>query len=127
MQHEPPKQDNKKFVEAYKQMYIKRYHLEGIDFDKELELIQQKKSNLSRSQRDAVVAFSQIFPALEKKAEEQEENNKLPVGDPLTEKDLEQVVSDKQKESEESPKVICGDGKSDFIAHDSVSTCVEKE
>ena len=126
MQHEPPKQDNKKIVEAYKQMYIKRYHLEDVDFDKELELIQQKKSNLSRRQRDAVVAFSQIFPIMEKKAEEQNEIENLPVGSPLTKEEADQAIADAQKEIKPED-IIVGDGKSDFIVNDSVSTCAEKE
>ena len=34
-----------------------KYGLEGVDIDREYELIQQKKSKLSRSERDRVVAI----------------------------------------------------------------------
>jgi hypothetical protein len=63
---------SKQIVESYKAHYLHKYHLEGIDLEKELELIKQKKSNLSRSQRDAVVAAFQIFPVIEKTAEKEE-------------------------------------------------------
>ena len=63
---------SKQIAESYKMYYLHKYHLEGIDLEKELELIKEKKSNLSRSQRDAVVAAFQIFPAIEKTAKEEE-------------------------------------------------------
>lgn len=47
---------------AFKSHWLKRYGLEGIDLEKELELINKKQSNLSRSKRDAVQQFFMLFP-----------------------------------------------------------------
>ena len=53
-------------VEAFKQQWLKRYGLEGIDLEEELKKIQRKESRLSRSRRDAIEQFFVLFPMLEK-------------------------------------------------------------
>ena len=84
-------------VETYKAHYLHRYHLEGVDLEKELELIKQKKSNLSRSQRDAVVASFQIFPVLLNNVKTQNETENTQIEKPLTEEATD-IVSDEQKD-----------------------------
>jgi hypothetical protein len=70
----PEEQDenNKKLreaaIEAFKQQWLKQHNIENVDLEKELELIQAKKSYLSRSRRDAVVQFFAIFPIIKKYA-----------------------------------------------------------
>ena len=58
---EERKANMKKVMEMYKRQYLHRYNIEGIDLEAELKLINEKKSNLSRSQREAVVGYFMIF------------------------------------------------------------------
>lgn len=95
---------NKQIVDVYKQHYLKRYNIEGVDLEKEFALIQKKESNLSRSQRDAVVAAMQIFPMMEKKAEEQTNLDNQEIGAPLTKEEADAVIAEANKETEEENK-----------------------
>ena len=49
---------------------LKIWDLNGIDLDKEMEKISQKKSNLSKSQRDAVPEFIKIRNAMVERAQQ---------------------------------------------------------
>ena len=59
---EEVKKNREAIMGAFKAQWLKRYGLDDIDLVAELQLIQQKKSQLSRSKRDAVVAYFTIFP-----------------------------------------------------------------
>ena len=84
---------NEKIVNTYKHLFMKRYNIVGVDIEKEFNLIQKKESRLSRSQREAVVTATQIFPVMEKKLKEQNEIEDLPVGSPATADDLKNAIT----------------------------------
>ena len=54
-------EERKKIASQYKQMFLHKYDLEKVDLVKEFEKVKDKTSGLSRRQRDAVVAYFQIF------------------------------------------------------------------
>ena len=62
-----------KVREYMKKEFLKGFNLENCDLDEELDRIKRKDSNLSRSQRDAIVHYFVIFewgPAITKQLEE---------------------------------------------------------
>ena len=62
-------------IAAFKDHWLKRYGLEGIDLEKELELINKKQSKLSRSRRDAIQQFFLLFPVEPEVQDIKEEKN----------------------------------------------------
>ena len=61
------------------EVMIKQHDLEGIDIEKEFELIQKKESRLSRSKRDAIsqiVVLKKIQSDVLKQMKEEEEKKK---------------------------------------------------
>ena len=91
---EERKENMKKVMEMYKRQYLHRYNIEGIDLEAELKLINEKKSNLSRSQREAVVGYFMIFPAADERVEKMfvKESEIENIGEPATEADLEKAA-----------------------------------
>lgn len=91
---EERKANMKEVMEMYKRQYLHRYNIEGIDLEAELKLINEKKSRLSRSQRDAVVGYFMIFPAAEERVEKMfvKESEIENIGEPATEADLEKAA-----------------------------------
>lgn len=90
---EERKENMKQVMEMYKQQYLHRYNIEGIDLEAELKLINEKKSRLSRSQRDAVVGYFMIFPAVDRRMEMLAKESEIEnIGEPATEADLEKAV-----------------------------------
>lgn len=91
---EERKENMKKVMEMYKQQYLHRYNIESIDIEEELKLINEKKSRLSRSQRDAVVGYFMIFPAADERVEKMfvKESEIENIGEPATEADLEKAI-----------------------------------
>lgn len=91
---EERKENMKKVMEMYKRQYLHRYNIEGIDLEAELKLINEKKSRLSRSQRDAVVGYFMIFPAADERVEKMfvKESEIENIGEPATEADLEKAA-----------------------------------
>ena len=83
-----------KMVSAYKKYFMKRHHLEDLDLEKEYELIKQKKSCLSRSQREAVTTAMKVFPMIGEAFEKQNKNNTREIGSPATEEDLKQAIEE---------------------------------
>jgi hypothetical protein len=64
-------------LESTRKMFLERFHIEDVDIEKEIALIGKKQSKLSRSKRDAVVAYHMLFivaPKAEKFLKEQKEN-----------------------------------------------------
>lgn len=78
-QAEINKRNRAAVIEAFKQHWLKRYDLEGINLEEELKKIQRKESRLSRSRRDAVEQFFILFPMI--KEAEAVENKKEEVSD----------------------------------------------
>ena len=92
MTPEERKQAMRIVMEQYKQMYLKRYNIEGIDLEAELKLINEKKSNLSRSRREAVIGYFMVFPAAEANLDKVDEKEIEDIGTPATEEDLVKAV-----------------------------------
>ena len=63
-QMEANKRNRAAVIEAFKEQWISRFDLVGIDLEKELDLIDKKQSKLSRSRRDAVKQFFMLFPVI---------------------------------------------------------------
>ena len=91
----------RKTVEFYKQSYMKRHNIVGVDIEKEFDLIQKKASKLSRAQREAVIGAIQIFPMIEQ-VSNQKEIEDIPVGDPLTAAEVDTAIADSSKEADKS-------------------------
>ena len=89
------KENREQALAFYKQMWMKRHNIEGVNIEEELELIQKKESRLSRSQRDAVVMAAQIFPILQK-----QEVEDVKIGPPATEDDLKKAIEASEKKAE---------------------------
>lgn len=91
---EERKANMKRIMEMHKQYYLHKFNIEGIDLEAELKLIKEKKSNLSRSQRDAVVGYFMIFPAADERVEKMfvKESEIENIGEPATEADLEKAA-----------------------------------
>ena len=93
MTPEERKKAMKVVMEQYKKMYLKKYNIEGIDLEAELKLINEKKSSLSRSRRDAVVGYFMVFPAAEANLDKVNEKEIEDIGTPATEEDLAKAVT----------------------------------
>ena len=52
---------NTRVNDFLKEEFLKDNHLLGVDIEKELKLIAEKRSNLSRSQREAICAYYLVF------------------------------------------------------------------
>lgn len=91
---EERKANMKEVMEMFKRQYLHKYNIEGIDLEAELKLINEKKSRLSRSQRDAVVGYFMIFPAADERVEKMfvKESEIENIGEPATEADLEKAA-----------------------------------
>jgi len=61
-------------LEELERRFRKKYNIEGVDLNKELELIRQKKSNLSKISRDAVPF---LIGALQRHGEGKNDNPKI--------------------------------------------------
>ena len=107
MTPEQRKQAMKAVMNQYKQMYLKRYNIEGIDLDAELKLINEKQSKLSRSRRDAIIGYFMIFPAAENNLNKINENEIEDIGTPATEEDITKVV----ESIENKPEEVINDGE----------------
>jgi hypothetical protein len=91
---------NEQIVKTYKQLYIKRYGLEGINIEEEAKKVLNKTSSLSRSKRDAVLAFMEIFPTMQNHLKRQNEIEDLPVGTPLTKEEADAAIEEASKNVE---------------------------
>lgn len=95
-------QKNEQIVKTYKQLYIKRYGLEGINIEEEAKKVLNKSSDLSRSKRDAILAFMEIFPAMQRHLERQNEIEDIPIGTPLTKEEADAAITEANKEVDKS-------------------------
>lgn len=95
LSEEEQKENRKQLLAFYKHMWMKKHNIEGVDIEEEIKLIQKKESRLSRSQRDAVVMASQIFPILQK-----QEVEDVKIGPPATEEDLKKAIEASEKKAE---------------------------
>lgn len=87
-------EDRKKAIDGFKQMFLHKYDLEKVNLEEELEKVKSKTSNLSRRQRDAVLAYFQIFKeVIEEQKSKEVETNRKPI-----------VPNDGMKPVEEAPK-----------------------
>ena len=114
LQKESPTEEDKEAMKQHiasyiEKQYLDRWELSRIDLDNELNLVLEKRSSLSRSRRDALLAYFYIFrwgPTVQKKLNELEmKENKTPEEEDLLKellgtKDL-KVAYDTVKKSEE--------------------------
>ncbi len=114
LQKESPTAEDKEAMKQHiasyiEKQYLDRWELNRIDLDNELNLVLEKRSSLSRSRRDALLAYFYIFrwgPTVQKKLNELEmKENKTPEEEDLLKellgtKDL-KVAYDTVKKSEE--------------------------
>ena len=94
------KEDREQALAFYKHMWMKKHNIDGVDIEEEIKLIQKKESRLSRSQRDAVVMASQIFPILQKQTEVVEEKE-VHIGTPATSEDLKKAIEASEAKKDE--------------------------
>ena len=91
--------------EYLKKEFLKRYDFDNIDLEAEYNLIQQKKSNLSRNKRDAVVAYFIMFvwgPVVEAKIKElQAKENRTPEEEALLKELIESDDPETMKKNSE--------------------------
>lgn len=92
LQKESPTAEDKEAMKQHiasyiEKQYLDRWELKGIDLDNELNLVLEKRSSLSRSRRDALLAYFYIFrwgPTVQKKLDELKmKENKTPEEDDL--------------------------------------------
>ena len=87
LQKESPTEEDKEAMKQHiasyiEKQYLDRWELNRIDLDNELNLVLEKRSSLSRSRRDALLAYFYIFrwgPTVQKKLDELKmKENKTP-------------------------------------------------